>query len=697
MSEASLPLDVDCGMVETDASRLLQAELERYCERELNGRSFLIAGHRGAGKTTLVANAFLEAFKRAERGPLPVRPLLIQLHGPDLLPWPERKPPPVPKPKEGETPKPEVPPEEMATRVVLEEITLGLHRAVAREFARSFREATRRKTTLNRVRRLEVFEMAAELEVELYDFPSAARLRDLWQRAGFLRDGVLFRPSYDERARRAMAPRPDQGLRELVALHTVTEAYRRISGEYSQTEDDKQVDNKKDEATQAVDTTGKNLLQPIVSLLTGGIVGSSLVQADISPYIATISGLVTALGTVVILKYSTTRGQDRTITRSQKFMRDLSVATLDRVLPIVIERLLQAGLAPMFVVDELDKVHDFENRAVKMVAHLKKLVAESAFFCFLTDRSYFEDVQNQISSRPFPTVHTYYSHRIFVMQSPDDLHKHLRKVLNLDGRAGPPQHPNARPIAPGSDEEQDANLIPYFLLYRSQMHPVDLQREISRRRTEKGEVDLKVGDIRSSWGLRLDPVIQAAIELVLDREVFRIRLENKLGLRRFAHDAMYYLTRTRKSDRRIDLGPAGLDSFGAYLVERAGGDPAAVNVTKLMNEEERDFLWARVRDLVGLLADRAQLKSQITTRNTERQARGLPVIPWAIGSSLDTLQSEILHQLPGEPDIYYWTYGIDGTNYAPAPPAVMAVRQSAWPDDVTFIRAVSQTIEEVTG
>jgi Flp pilus assembly CpaF family ATPase len=56
-------------LIESDAYRHLVHELRRYCSREIAGRSFLIAGHRGAGKTTLVSSA-LEALLRREHDPL---------------------------------------------------------------------------------------------------------------------------------------------------------------------------------------------------------------------------------------------------------------------------------------------------------------------------------------------------------------------------------------------------------------------------------------------------------------------------------------------------------------------------------------------------------------------------------------------------------------------------------------------------
>ena len=51
------------------------------------------------------------------------------------------------------------------------------------------------------------------------------------------------------------------------------------------------------------------------------------------------------------------------------------------MIPLLIERVLDAGLAPVFVVDELDKVDGerstFAERLREAVRHLRKLVAES--------------------------------------------------------------------------------------------------------------------------------------------------------------------------------------------------------------------------------------------------------------------------------------------------------------------------------
>ena len=61
-SEASLRAGDSQGRIaiaSSQASRTLKQELRRYCDGEINGRSMLIAGHRGSGKTTTVLDALV--------------------------------------------------------------------------------------------------------------------------------------------------------------------------------------------------------------------------------------------------------------------------------------------------------------------------------------------------------------------------------------------------------------------------------------------------------------------------------------------------------------------------------------------------------------------------------------------------------------------------------------------------------------
>src|SRR3954451_6510092 len=76
-------------VIESDAYRQVCTDLEMYTNGEILGRSFLIAGHRGAGKTTMLRQAVREVASRIQnRGQTSgqwARPLFIALHGPDLL------------------------------------------------------------------------------------------------------------------------------------------------------------------------------------------------------------------------------------------------------------------------------------------------------------------------------------------------------------------------------------------------------------------------------------------------------------------------------------------------------------------------------------------------------------------------------------------------------------------------------------
>jgi Cdc6-like AAA superfamily ATPase len=54
------PLPGEPHFARSRAYRIFLRELRRYTIEEVSGRSFLIAGHRGAGKTALVSQAVRE-------------------------------------------------------------------------------------------------------------------------------------------------------------------------------------------------------------------------------------------------------------------------------------------------------------------------------------------------------------------------------------------------------------------------------------------------------------------------------------------------------------------------------------------------------------------------------------------------------------------------------------------------------------
>src|SRR5713101_647185 len=68
----------------SDVAKRLTAIVKRYVEGNVTGRSFLISGHRGAGKTTLVKKVVQNV--ESDLAGQGLRPLLVALSGPMLLP-----------------------------------------------------------------------------------------------------------------------------------------------------------------------------------------------------------------------------------------------------------------------------------------------------------------------------------------------------------------------------------------------------------------------------------------------------------------------------------------------------------------------------------------------------------------------------------------------------------------------------------
>lgn len=81
--------------------------------------------------------------------------------------------------------------------------------------------------------------------------------------------------------------------------------------------------------------------------------------------------------------------------------------------------------------DELDKIDGLSDRTTDMVKRLKKLVAENAFFCFLTDRKYFEEMTVRTAGAPYPIEYTYFTNQLFIIFRHDDMHRYLDSVVQV--------------------------------------------------------------------------------------------------------------------------------------------------------------------------------------------------------------------------------------------------------------------------
>jgi hypothetical protein len=672
-------------LIESDGLRMLKQELRRYCDQKVSGRSFLVAGHRGSGKTTLVQGSIQETNSeitsdwstrllsgdpdRSEA--VTMRPLFILLQGPNLLPAETAEPQsaqhdkaakpdgnigadslaaglaagiaaglaagakPTAAADEGSGASPDSAAKSMET--VLAQITLGLYRALAGEFARNYAERALESARYDervgsaqaRKRSRRQMELASRFELELDQYPGIARLNEYWRLSRSLQEGVLFWKSRDPRLA------PGQGYRELVALSSTCLAYQRICGKLSSKDENSSSDKSKLDAELSVNAKGSELLKPITALLTGGAVGAGLLAwKAIDPTLAVFAGLITALLSSYSFKYSKLRTREQSVNRADLFIPDLSVATLDRILPVLLNRIRRAGLAPVFVVDELDKV-DLTSRITEMVKRLKKLVAENAFFCFLTDRKYFEEMIGRTTDAPYPIEYTYFTNQLFIIFRHKDLHDYLDKVLEVPATAS--VLANApKGVDDSAEDRSDRELLRYILLHDSQMHSIDLRRQLVAIRNAGGEVNIPRGEVRFRRHYPFAIRIQVAIELILDEEDMRAEIDRRVEFLQLAHDALYYISRQwhHNAPAHLDLSDdAGRKHFEDYLRDRKATNSSLGNRSdaeakgadlKEEKEEERleklhlkvdpstcDFLFNSVCKLAGYLSTPADLAEAV--------------------------------------------------------------------------------------
>jgi hypothetical protein len=638
---------------DSPAHQLLLRDLRRYVFEEVPGRSFLIAGHRGAGKTAVVTHAAHllrnEILVGATSPEIPLgrkgrlqRPLLVKLVGQSLLaPPPQLKPK---DPKDGETPVPgpsteagaagtaavggdgAAPDHAAAAGNALVHITIALYRALADEAAWAFRRHALAADDTDRADRVE---LAAQLALDLDGTPDPATLRGYWQQMGRVEEGVFW-PSATKEPLRASGIH-DQGMREIVALATAAQAFQVCSGAIAYSEKVEDVDKTISKTESGFDT------REAVSRLGGigaGALAGSIVGVGAGPVTGLGAGLLAWLLASASLKWTGSKERNRTATIDYKFIRDRSIQTLDRDLPLVIDRIREAGLAPIFIVDELDKIKDVKQNIARIIGRLKHLVSDYGFFCFLTGRDYFDEIERTIASEAYPSEHTYFSERVLLFNRAQDTFAYL----------------NGRIVENDADTAHrlKAAVFALLIMYRSKMNFTDIAREVARLTGPADVLNCSDDDLQSGGRFRLAATIQIAINTVLGTPDFAQRLDADPGFAQLALDALYYIPRRLEanSDALLDVSEAAIT---AELCKRMGrretalhpdagpGDDGATEDEKEKEEEREDEgtpdrtlpisqpelreLAAMVKRLAGHLADLGGLK-QLLEKEAETPAAG---------------------------------------------------------------------------
>jgi hypothetical protein len=424
------------GHMKSDSFKRVVYELLRYCRGEIDGISVLIAGQRGAGKTTLVKLAIQDVMLQSDG----LMPLPLMLHGPTIIDpkaVPDRPaaaaaaaplavstgtqgapvlvvntappaPPLTPPVATNENKPPEE--KERALRLIVTALYRSLSLTLYEAWLNAAREAPERRRTER-----ELLALRAHLDLRLERAPDPDVLRKIWERAGFLHSGVAFylRPARKEgegpRVRNSDPPaiagvRSDQGIREIVALASCADAYRVIISKPQETLGRKQQsdyvremkfpgptggEKKEDDAKSksAADKATPAVLGTVASVLAGL---ASVYVKDSSTLVVSIgTGLLVWIGSWVAMTYGVR-------TSRQEMRRELTmdikwdIDRLERDLPFLIKRVKDAGFAPIFVLDELDKVEDAWDSLHRFLKLTKHIVTDQSAFMFLTNRDYYE-------------------------------------------------------------------------------------------------------------------------------------------------------------------------------------------------------------------------------------------------------------------------------------------------------------------
>jgi|SRR5271165_3069889 len=609
--------------------------LSTYASGGVAGRSCLIAGARGSGKTTLIDRAFDDVRRKYQED---VKLVRVRLHGPSLF-KPQRPAP---------TPDNPSPAEDSLDVHVLKELVKNLYQTAAEEVANSFQGYAH-------YRRKDGNELAAQLRLTLDGAPSAATLRFFWERAGALPGGVLF-PGRAPAVRTKDEQLPlDQGVSEIVALATAADAYRTCTGKYTQEQKNEQLAGEKAEAKTEISASGKELSKALIGLASGVAAGATAAALTQSKVTTALAGAITTVLSMVTLSYTRTRSRETTMKEEITFLPDTTASGLIHRVLLLLRRLRQAGLLPIFIIDELDKVPNLITPLTQLTSSLKFLFADEGFFCFLTDRTLFASV-GQLNRRQTNTpLKTIFTNQMLIRYDTSAIHQYLQKVIRADGRA-------TDDIKTGLEADREA--FRYIMICRSRMLPFELSRDLASLSGTDTRLNLAFEAPRKTLGHQCHLAIQLAIELVLTDKYVADRISRDESFAQTIYDALYYPVNLWYADERtVDCSHASLKGKISEIV----GEDLVLEAT------DEDFIHTQVKAVMEFLSNLPDLEEQL--REAFRTKRlGVPnkllgplidAIPnKLLGPLLDAIPKEItLLKRIGETDQYQWQYNRSGITY----------------------------------
>jgi hypothetical protein len=612
-----------------------------------------------------------------------VIPIIVRLHGPSLLLAPEQDKPVTERRKE-----------ELLFEHILRCLIVNLYQTAAEEFARRYAKCMRERS------KPDDLERAAQLRLTLDGAPSAATIRDFWQAAGCVEDGVLFQekpkgpeqePPKEPAAQPQDQPKQDQGepaekedeeeqyliagrgAREITLLASAAEAYRSCTGKVEASDETHSGLSRSEEFKAAAEMKGKDLRAGMASLFAGIAGGAGAALAGASPVLAAVCGAVTAFLGIFTLSFSSTFSREASAKQDIKFLPDTSVSGLVHRMPLLLLRFRQAGIAPIFVIDELDKVRNVGQRLDDLVARMKYLCADNAFFCFLTDRTYLAAVAAKNRSTANNRLLTVFTDLLFVFYDSHSLAEYLGNVTQ----------------ATSGDASRTVNLktdlecFRIALVHRARGLIFNLLNEIELFRKGESRFAIDYMAPQQDAEHQIYVVLQMAIEATLSNAALASRIRQNTDFAQVVYDILYYPTaRWRLGEEELDCA---LEAVVKSMEEMQGdGEHGPFRDTERksglgsLSADDQEFVHRFLIDYVNLVCNRTLL---------------LTKMPGAPDGVVDVVRKSPELLQPLEPkNKYRWLRKPDGTSFNVATLDDLAeIAQKTW----SVIAALDAAIGEM--
>ncbi|MEM9458632.1 MAG: hypothetical protein AAGF11_30935 [Myxococcota bacterium] len=671
------------NLADSLATRRLVAKIKRYIAGDFCGHAVLVAGHRGAGKTTAMLAAMQQVYNEQREADRACRPLLVRLHGPSLL-----VPGPANGPANGPTSAPTSPPAVTPSSAqyyslrLLQEMAAGIFPAIAQELRWLLEGTIANENKRDDLNQVHAQETITHLIDELSRGLSLAELRELFRRLKLLPGGLLR----------------NNGFAELTAINAACEAYLVVTGTLDTSNEVERQDHSKNTRTVklTMDSTLGKALSPVAAALT-----ATVGLASDHPIAALLSAAIILVGGST-LSNDSTRTRSIDATRKRTFTRDNSLESLVRRVPLLVDQLRSVGFPPVFMVDELDKIYDppVHELIDGLMRNIKSYVTERSLICFLVDHQYYqrimqapvtahgrnaagaadtaeeqnqdehEQIEHHRQPERYSVEHTFFGDWIYVVSTPADLHQYARRILNEDDDTDEQDLPAHRRTL----QRRSLAFFRHWLIHRGQLHPYDVRRELERAHDTR-ELDRakdSPSQVMRTPSMRIEVFLQLCIEWVLCESSQQREVELDPYYMQIVYDALYDVTdrwragqrlrrerdteywiadRTKKASQRT-LAKHALNAMHAYIHR-----PLSLldDIRSELDEVRLDlYLLSGEEDPETYAIDRAKEELEGTPlhgRSIERLAKALAAVKFELVRELATRLRTIVDFNKGEPQI----------------------------------------------